>query len=62
MDKQFRDGAWEKRLIRHMGTARSDLDLEFLNEKAQKKAFTGRIPLAGPTQDRSHTAIEAASE
>ena len=34
MDKELADGVWKKKLIRHVGTAKSDLDLAVLMQKA----------------------------
>ena len=39
MDKRFEDGIWKKKLVRHIGTAKSELDLRFLNEKAKEVLF-----------------------
>ena len=39
MDKQFEDGVWKKKLIRHIGTAKSELDLKFLNENAKEVLY-----------------------
>ena len=39
MDKQFEDGVRKKKLIRHIGTAKSELDLKFLNEKAKEVLY-----------------------
>ncbi|TAN25966.1 MAG: IS1634 family transposase, partial [Actinomycetota bacterium] len=39
MDKELTDGVWKKKLIRHVGTARSDLDLAVLMQKAQEMLF-----------------------
>ena len=36
MDKQVENGVWKKKLIRHIGTAKSELDLKFLNQKAKE--------------------------
>ncbi len=36
VEKQRENGVWKKRLIRHIGTAKSDTDLEFLMEKAKE--------------------------
>lgn len=36
MDKRFEDEAWKKKLICHIGTAKSELDLKFLNQKAKE--------------------------
>ena len=36
VEKRLEYGVWKKKLIRHIGTAKSDTDLEFLMEKAQE--------------------------
>lgn len=36
MDKQLENGVWKKKLIRHIGTAKSELDLKFLDQKAKE--------------------------
>lgn len=35
MDKRLENGIWQKKLIRHVGTAKSDIDLVVLLEKAK---------------------------
>ncbi len=39
MDKELTDGVWKKKLIRHVGTAKSDLDLAVLMQKAKEMLF-----------------------
>ena len=39
MDKELADGVWKKKLIRHVGTAKSDLDLAVLMQKAKEMLF-----------------------
>lgn len=39
MDKRFEDGTWKKKLVRHIGTAKSELDLKLLDEKAKEALF-----------------------
>ena len=36
MDKKVENGVWKKKLIRHIGTAKSELDLKFLDQKAKE--------------------------
>ncbi len=36
MDKQVENGVWKKKLIRHIGTAKSELDLKFFDQKAKE--------------------------
>lgn len=36
VEKQFENGKWKKKLIRHIGTTKSDIDLEFLTSKAKE--------------------------
>lgn len=39
MEKELVDGVWKKRLIRHVGTAKSDLDLIVLMQRAKEIVF-----------------------
>lgn len=39
MVKRLEDGVWKKKLVRHIGTAKSESDLKFLNEKAKEVLF-----------------------
>ena len=36
VEKQFEGGKWKKKLICHIDTAKSDIDLEFLTSKAKE--------------------------
>ena len=39
MDKRFEDGTWKKKPVRQIGTAKSELDLKFVTEKAKEALF-----------------------
>ena len=36
VEKRLENGVWKKKLVAHVGTAKSDTDLEFLMEKAKE--------------------------
>ena len=36
MEQELVDGVWKRKLVRHIGTAKSDLELEILTRKAKE--------------------------